>query len=254
MRIDQFVRSSAGTFGSDTAIISAGRAYSYRELALAAERLAAALVRRGIGPGTRIGILMESTFAAAVVIFAAMRAGAVVCVMDENDDAEELSHALAGRGATALAIDTRYAALAAAALREANGIATVVVNGRDAGIAGCIALQDVIARIGPVGEVTAPCGADDAAIVFSPAEVSGRAVALSHAELAACAEGAEPQPSDTLRSILTFGGVCHLIKAIRTGVPVRLGAAFERPRSSLQEALKWKALAPQVPAGCGRAT
>jgi len=64
------------------AVISGLRRLSYGELAAASAALAAALVRQGVGPGSRVGVVMEKGWEQVVGVLAALRAGAAYLPVD----------------------------------------------------------------------------------------------------------------------------------------------------------------------------
>ncbi len=77
MRIEQYLTKSAQRFGTKTALVAGDRRLSYGELDAASDRLAAALVRRGLKRGERAVVFMDNAWEAVVGLFAVLKAGAV---------------------------------------------------------------------------------------------------------------------------------------------------------------------------------
>ena len=237
MRIEHFLTTSADRIGSEPAVVAGGRSYSYNQLARGAGRIAVALGERGVLRGERVGVLMDTTPAAVAVIFGIMMAGAVVCVADRTTDAEGLAAFLVEHRPAALAVDAKFAPLAAEVLAGIADVRLVLLNGPGAPAAGanCLSVGELIARLGPAHALPAAGTADDTAMVLGKLgarEDVRRPVSLSHGELAAGAESTAPRQGVVLRSIFTFAGFCHLAQAIRTGVTVVLEAPFEPRRRS----------------------
>jgi acyl-CoA synthetase (AMP-forming)/AMP-acid ligase II len=240
MRIENFLTVSAGRIGSEAAVVAGGRAYSYARLAQSAERIAVALADGGVKHGDRVGVLMDTTAAAVAVTFGIMMAGAVVCVVDKSLDGDGLAAFVVEHRPAALAVDARYATLAAGLLADpVNDVGVVLLNGPGAARAGtrCVSISDLLVRLGAPRSLPAAGTSDDAALVLASldarAEVK-RPMTLSHGELAAGAECTAPRHGFVLRSIFTFAGFCHLAEAIRTGVTVVLDAPFEPLRRSVR--------------------
>ncbi len=73
------------------ALIAGGRAYSYRELNAAANRLANHLRRAGAGPEARIGVSMERSADLMIAILGILKAGAAYVPLDPAYPAERLA-------------------------------------------------------------------------------------------------------------------------------------------------------------------
>ncbi|ANS78090.1 Long-chain-fatty-acid--CoA ligase [Serinicoccus hydrothermalis] len=100
------------------ALLHDGRVWSARELDEAADALAAALREAGIGPGDRVGILLQNVPTAVVTLLAAWRCGAIVPLLNPMYHGRELHHLLADSGARILVIDPELADVAAAAAED----------------------------------------------------------------------------------------------------------------------------------------
>ncbi|MET7640137.1 amino acid adenylation domain-containing protein [Streptomyces sp. NPDC005438] len=76
------------------AVTHEGVTTSYAELAATAERLAAELVRRGVGPEDRVALLLDRTPRMVAAILAVIRAGAAYVPVDPAYPAERIAHTL----------------------------------------------------------------------------------------------------------------------------------------------------------------
>ncbi|HEV2148272.1 MAG TPA: amino acid adenylation domain-containing protein, partial [Longimicrobiaceae bacterium] len=76
-----------------------GRSLSYRELLAAAERVAAGLRTRGVGPEDRVGLLLERGTDLAVALLGVLQAGAAFVPLDPAYPAERLGFLLEDSGA-----------------------------------------------------------------------------------------------------------------------------------------------------------
>jgi long-chain acyl-CoA synthetase len=92
-----------------TAVVTAGRAHSYGELAKASQRLAAALQRGGARRGERIAIYMENGWPSVVSIYATLLAGGVLVLINPQTKAQKLQFILRDSGARVLLTDRQLA-------------------------------------------------------------------------------------------------------------------------------------------------
>ena len=108
------------------------RAISYRELADKVDRLAAAFLARGIGPGSAVGLYLPNTPYHPIAFFACMKAGIRAVHMSALEAERELAHKLKDSGARVL-VTTNWAALLPKAekLKE-SGLVDLLLVGDDA--------------------------------------------------------------------------------------------------------------------------
>ena len=95
---------AVSTGGDREAVISCGeeRRYTYRQLDAATERLAAALLGRGLQRGDRVGIWSPNRAEWVVTQLAAARVGAVLVPVNSAYRTDEMAYVLAETGARAL--------------------------------------------------------------------------------------------------------------------------------------------------------
>jgi len=121
---------SALRFPEKTAIISRGKAYSYEEFLLAAERLACHLVTQGIQRGDRVAIMMHNSWQAAVSIYAVSLAGAVFLAVNVQTKAGKLNYILNDSGAVALLSESILSGELEAALSPGTRVNLLILSGK----------------------------------------------------------------------------------------------------------------------------
>ena len=87
------------------AVASDGCLLTYQELDQLSNKVARALLRLGVAPGDRVGILAPKSAAAVVGIYGALKAGACYVPLDPKAPAGRLSHILRDSGAAVIVAD-----------------------------------------------------------------------------------------------------------------------------------------------------
>jgi amino acid adenylation domain-containing protein len=95
------------------AVASGGSLLTYQELDRRSNRVARALLRLGVAPGDRVGILAPKSAAAVIGVYGALKAGACYVPLDPKAPAERLSHIVRDSGAAVLLADEARTAQAA---------------------------------------------------------------------------------------------------------------------------------------------
>jgi amino acid adenylation domain-containing protein len=109
------------------AVASGGRVLTYQELDRLSNKVARALLRLGVVPGDRVGILPPKSAAAVVGLYGALKAGACYVPLDPKAPAGRLSHIVRDSGAAAIVADKARTSQAAALAGAATGSCGVVV-------------------------------------------------------------------------------------------------------------------------------
>ena len=147
--LQQLLTDAAARQPKRPAVASAGGLLSYQELDQLSNKMARALVRQGVAPGDRVGLLATKSAASLVGIYGALKAGACYVPLDPKAPAERLSYVLEDSGAAVIVADEPRARQAAALAGSLPRLQAVVAS-----LAG---------RLGPGQEAAGP--ARDAAIV-----------------------------------------------------------------------------------------
>jgi non-ribosomal peptide synthetase component F len=118
-----FLEKAAARPGA-VAVMAPDEDLTYADLARQAEALAAALIRQGLRPGGRVGVLLERSADAVASLLAVLQAGGAYVPLDPAYPAERLAFQMADAGATLLL--TRAGLLAGLELPE--GVEGVLVD------------------------------------------------------------------------------------------------------------------------------
>jgi acyl-CoA synthetase (AMP-forming)/AMP-acid ligase II len=89
MEIGSLIRNSARRFGDAPALECDGRVVSYREFDEATDRIGNALLRQGIQPGDRVGVMLPNGIECLTVYYALAKAGFVRVALNEKDTVEQ---------------------------------------------------------------------------------------------------------------------------------------------------------------------
>jgi amino acid adenylation domain-containing protein len=95
------------------AVASDGCLLTYRELDRLSNKVARALLRLGVAPGDRVGILAPKSAAAALGVYGALKAGACYVPLDPKAPAGRLGHIVRDSGAAVIVADEARASQAA---------------------------------------------------------------------------------------------------------------------------------------------
>ncbi|HEX2744662.1 MAG TPA: amino acid adenylation domain-containing protein [Streptosporangiaceae bacterium] len=96
------------------AVASDGSLLTYDELDRLSNKVARALLRLGVAPGDRVGILAPKSAAAVIGVYGALKAGACYVPLDPKAPAGRLSHIVRDSGAAVIVADEARAPQAAA--------------------------------------------------------------------------------------------------------------------------------------------
>ena len=116
------------------AVASDGCLLTYQELDRLSNKVARALLRLGVAPGDRVGILAPKSAAAVIGVYGALKAGACYVPLDPKAPAGRLSHIVRDSGAAVIVADetrTPRAATLAGAVPRPRGVVVASVPGRE---------------------------------------------------------------------------------------------------------------------------
>jgi len=99
-----FLEQAAAGFGDRTAIIFFGRRLRYADLLARARRLAGGLSALGVGPGTRVAVMLPNCPQAVIAYYAVLLLGGTVVMVNPTYTPRELSHQLKDAGASHLIV------------------------------------------------------------------------------------------------------------------------------------------------------
>jgi amino acid adenylation domain-containing protein len=121
------------------AVASDGCLLTYQELDQLSNKMARALLRLGVAPGDRVGVLAPKSAAAVTAVYGALKAGACYVPLDPKAPAGRLSHIVRDSSAAVIVADearTPQAATLADAVPRPPGVVVAGVPGREEAPAG----------------------------------------------------------------------------------------------------------------------
>ena len=122
-----FLERSARVWPDKVAVVYGRRRLTYSELAAEAQRVARALQASGVEPGDRVAYLMPNLPEMLIAHFAVPLTGGVLVAVNTRLTAEEVAYMLAHSGAKIVVVDAALLAKAAAAAKDIEAVAELVV-------------------------------------------------------------------------------------------------------------------------------
>ncbi len=115
-----------------TAVISAGKHHSYREVGELADAIAVALQGQGVKRGDRVAILLDNTVEAVAAMFGILRMGGIFMVINPQTKQDKLTYVLENSGAAALITISNFRAAWHGAVLAVTDCRTVLVANTEA--------------------------------------------------------------------------------------------------------------------------
>jgi long-chain acyl-CoA synthetase len=239
MRVEEFLRRSAAVAPGKTALVAGGKRLSYLELDDLSDRLARALLARGLSHGERVIVFMENGWEAATSIFAVLKVGAVFCPVNPSTKAAGLAFIARHCGASIVLTQDKFEAVVAEAAREAPTLGTVIATGvSDSPPSDVIAFKACVEGVsGPLP----PAGIDiDLAMLIYTSGSTGRpkGVMMTHRSMEAAAESIsnylQNSSNDIILNVLPLSfnyGLYQLITSITSGATLVLEKSFAFPHA-----------------------
>jgi len=109
LAVHQLFKARAALAPQAVALITPERSLTYGELDALAERMAGALAGRGVGPGSRVGLLFERSPEMVAAMLGVWKAGAAYVALDPDHPEARLSYLLADTAAAAVLTTTALA-------------------------------------------------------------------------------------------------------------------------------------------------
>ncbi|MFV8243375.1 MULTISPECIES: long-chain-fatty-acid--CoA ligase [Mycolicibacterium] len=161
---------------SRTALLEGTRWMTYREVNVAANQIAALLIRRGVNAGDRVAMSVPNVLEFPVIYYGILKAGAVVVPMNTMLKRDEVAYHLRDSGARAYFFAGDY--LPADAWRGFDDVATCEFS---------IAISDLAELLGDESreDVLVPTDATDTAVILYTSGTTGKpkGAELTHANL-----------------------------------------------------------------------
>ncbi|MDA8138772.1 MAG: AMP-binding protein [Desulfobacteraceae bacterium] len=126
MLVNGFLENSAARRPDKVALICGPDRLTYRDLNAAADRLAAALVRRGTARHDRVIIFMDNSVEAVIALFGILKAGCAFIIVHAAMKARKLNYIIKDSGASALIAHSDKAGVVDAALIGCDGVRNLI--------------------------------------------------------------------------------------------------------------------------------
>jgi long-chain acyl-CoA synthetase len=223
-----YLAESADRYPHAAALRCEGATTTYSQLADGVCRFAEFLVRLGINPGDRVGVMLPNRPEFVVVFHSVLHEGAVVVPMNPLQSAREVAFFLSNTGAKVLFFAPECAAAATAGALAA-GVCALAID--SAGLADLTAALAGFRR--PL-----PSAADDTAVILHTSGTTGvpKGAQLTHDNLSrnqAVVAGSllDLEPDDVVMGCLplfhVFGMTCGLLAAMSAGATLALLPRFD---------------------------
>ncbi len=247
--LHDYLAASAARLPDKVALVCQGRRHTYAELDGEANALAHALKARGVGRGDRVVVFMDNTYEAVVSFWAALKADAVVSMVNPLTKADKLAYLLNDCRASALLADAHLAdVFGAAAARSPHLVACIVSGPLDrARLEPAPAGLATWAEALEGGDRAAPprrrgIDVDLAAIVYTSGSTGdAKGVMLTHRNMLTAATSISAYlgvlESDVILGVLPLAfdyGLYQMIMAFRQGARLVLERSFAYPAKVLE--------------------
>ncbi len=228
---------SAERRGARVAVVSGGDAMTYAQLDAAANRIANLLAEHGVGPGHRVGLLLDKSLDAVASLYGIMKAGAAYLPLDPVAPATRVAHTVDDCAASTLISQQDKAGVWEELMALGAPIEMVIApdlaptSSVPAGGVKLLGAAAIASQpTAPPGAVVAP---DDLALILYTSGSTGnpKGVMLTHGNVFAFAEWAAEEfglrPDDRLSQLapLHFDlSTLDLFAAARAGASVHLAS------------------------------
>jgi amino acid adenylation domain-containing protein len=232
MRVEQFLSDSAKRFPDKTALIAGGRRLSFAELDALSDRLAAALVQRGLKRGERVLVYMDNCWEAAVGIFAALKAGSVFSPINPSTKADKLAYVANNCRARAILTQAKLLPMVELAQAECPSLRISVAVGRD---------FDKALACEAAPPATPGIDLDLAMLIYTSGSTGfPKGVMMTHQNVVAAATSIttylENTPDDIVLNVLPISfdyGLYQVLMAFKLGATLVLEKSFAFPQAIL---------------------
>jgi len=245
MLVHQLLEASATSAPNRIALVCGERRMTYRELDVAANRLAHALCQAGLERGDRVAILLENCAEAVIAIFAALKAGGTFIAIHPGTKPERLARLLADAEPAALVTDHARGSQAADVL-VAQGSLRILVWADD-----CPAPIESVARTLSYGDLSnypaerplpRAIDVDLAALIYTSGTTGDpKGVMCTHANMIAATASVnaylENTADDVILNLLPLAfsyGLYQILIGFQVGARVVLEKGFGFPAQTME--------------------
>jgi|TARA_R110001592_G_scaffold176503_1_gene416081 amino acid adenylation domain-containing protein len=251
--LQSFLENSAREYPDKVALVVDQQRYTYQDLELQSNRLAQALLQRGLQRGERVAIHLENSLEATVAIFAVLKAGGVFVMVNPTTKIDKLTYVLNNCRATTLIIPNKKQNLILEHAALLPHLKTVIATGADCDQPESTEWQ--LLRFDSwdqlqkeyADQLTPPAiktiSIDLAALVYTSGSTGNpKGVMLTHLNMTSAARSITTylmnEPADIILNVLPLSfdyGLYQLLMAFRVGATLVLEKSFTYPHAVLQK-------------------
>jgi amino acid adenylation domain-containing protein len=225
--LHDYLEGSAARLPDKVALVAQGQRVTYAQIDQRANALAHALIERGVQRGDRVLVFADNTVETVVSFWAALKANAVIVVVNPLTKSDKLEYLLNDCRATAFISDQHLARIFAPAVAKAPCLKTVIVSGRD----------DLFQGTRPSAPPRANIDVDLAAIIYTSGSTGEpKGVMLTHRNMLTAATSIsaylEIVEDEVILGVLPLAfdyGLYQMIMAFRVGARLVLERSFTFP-------------------------
>lgn len=244
MRVETFLRESANRFADKEAIVTTARRLTYSEFDNLSDRLALALMAKGVARNDRVFVFMDNCWEAAVSLFAIWKAGATASLLNPSVKSDKLAYMFEDCETRCVICQPKQAQVVAKA-REDFKSPLLVVSTEDAtggrpeeteSFSACLVHPISTSPVAQGGIST------DLALLIYTSGTTGRpkGVMMTHQNVEAAAKSIstylEKTPEDIILNALPMAfdyGLYQLIMSVLVGSTLVLEKSFAFPQAIL---------------------
>jgi len=253
MQLESFLEINARQWPDKTALVCSKQRWTYAELEQACNRLAHALTAQGVERGDRVAIYMENSYEAVISVFAVLKAGGVLMMINPTTKAAKLQYMLNNSRAAAIVLPAGKVASLEECWRDTPYLRTLITTGPaqphgDLGGKACESLDYLLERhredIAPPPKRAIDI--DLAALIYTSGSTGNpKGVMLTHANMVAAATSIttylENTPDDIILNVLPMSfdyGLYQVLMSVKVGATVVLERSFAYPQAVINRVIE----------------
>ncbi len=247
MRVEQFLRNSAQSFGNKIALVAGPKRLTFAEIDVMSDRLATALLAKGVLRGDRVIVFMDNCWEAVVAIFAVLKAGAVFCPVNPSTKSQKLAYILNNCQAGAIITQGRLLPVAdTATAATAPGVLKVVASsGNQGDLGNGTSFEGAVAKGNPTTLPDPGIEIDLAMLIYTSGSTGfPKGVMMTHQNIVAAAGSIttylENTADDVILGVLPISfdyGLYQVFMAAKVGARLVLEKSFAFPHAVIQKML-----------------
>jgi amino acid adenylation domain-containing protein len=249
--LHDYLAESAARLPDKIALVAQGQRLTYAEIDGRANALAHTLVARGVARGDRVVVLADNTVETVVSFWAALKADAVISIVNPLTKADKLEYLLNDCRPTAFISDQHIAGVWTGPVSKSPHIKTVIISGKaDREVVGprLVPFEDALQADRSAPPPRRNIDVDLAAIIYTSGSTGEpKGVMLTHRNMLTAATSIttylENTEEDVILGVLPLAfdyGLYQMIMAFRMGARLILERSFTFPGQVLSLMVKEK--------------